>query len=131
MSVTAVAPFVVVVGVVSCAAAPPPSWAETPPSSECEALARQATRRVDEVLAAHQHCVNDSDCVAVGHGASCFDHCSTAMSRGGTSALQSIQADVDARECRDFAAQGCHVEVPPCAALPAVRCRQWVCEQGG
>jgi hypothetical protein len=129
MRASVVTLVLVAVGAAACATTEPAGpEPETPPSSECEALARQAARRVDAVLAEHRHCVSDSDCVSVGHAAGCFDHCTTAMARGGTSALQSIQAEVDAHECRDFAAQGCRVEAPPCAAPATVACRHWICE---
>jgi hypothetical protein len=49
------------------------------------------------------------------------------MAREGDAAHQAIEADVDARECRQFREQGCRVESPPCMAPPAPVCSEGKC----
>jgi hypothetical protein len=99
----------------------------TPPPS-CASIARQAAQRVEAVAAGQRACSSDADCVVVPQGSSCFDHCTTSIARAGQPALAAIVADVDARECRDFAAQSCRVEVPPCAPPRAAGCHAGQCE---
>jgi hypothetical protein len=126
----ALVPVVVVIlsGSVACAASAPVPVTEPRPASSCESLAREAAARVDAVLAAHRACGSDADCTTVPQGASCFDHCTTAIARSGEPALQAIVADVDAKECHDFAAEGCRVVPPPCMAPAATTCRSGMCQ---
>jgi hypothetical protein len=101
-----------------------------PPSgASCSAIAARAAQRVQAIAAAQRGCSTDADCVIVGQGASCFDHCTTSIARAGQPAVDAMVADVGAHECREFAAQGCRVEVPPCAPPPAAAtCRAGQCQ---
>ena len=104
-----------------------PATAQAPAS--CAAIAARAAGRVQGIAAAQRACIADADCVIVAQGASCFDHCTTSIASAGKPAVDAMVADVDAHECRDFAAQGCRVEVPPCAPPPpAATCRAGRCE---
>ena len=95
----------------ACAASPPPAAATAEASASCAALAKAAAARVRSVVEAHLACTSDADCVTIGQGASCADQCTTSMAREGDAAHRAIEADVDARECRQFREQGCRVEV--------------------
>ena len=121
--------LLLVAGAAACAASPPPSpvTSSSPPVDSCKAIAQQAAQRVGVVLGAQRSCASDADCLVVPQGASCFDHCTTVIARAGQPALQSVVADVDAHECRDFATQGCRVEVPPCSPPGAAACHKGVC----
>jgi hypothetical protein len=125
------AAFALVAVLPACASSSVPG--ETPataqPAGACSAIAAKAAQRVQTIAAAQRACSTDADCVLVGQGASCFDHCTTSIARAGQPAVDAMVADVDAHECRDFAAQGCRVEVPPCAPPPAAAtCRAGQCE---
>jgi hypothetical protein len=115
----------------ACASASVPGEPLAAPRSPaaCASIAAKAAERVQGIASAQRACSTDADCVLVAQGASCFDHCTTSMALGGKAALDAMVADVDAHECREFAAQGCRVEVPPCAPPPAAAaCRAGQCQ---
>lgn len=122
---------VILAAAAACASAPPPAAAgastAVPSTPSCADLRAYALHRLDDVLAAHRACTTDADCVSVGFGASCFDACSRSVAKSGQPALDAASADIDADECRDFKAQGCRSEVPPCAPPAPVACRQGIC----
>jgi hypothetical protein len=119
--------LLVVPAAAACAASPPPAAATSSAPASCASLAKAAAARVRSVVEAHLACTSDADCVTIGQGASCADQCTTSMAREGDAAHQAIEADVDARECKQFREQGCRVESPPCMAPPAPACREGKC----
>jgi hypothetical protein len=116
-------------GAVACATSSvPASSSASEGAPTCASTAREGSNRVHAAIAAHVACAADADCVVIPQGARCFDQCTTVVAKGGVSAIEAVVADVDARECADFAARGCRVEVPPCAPPPTtVSCRSGVC----
>jgi len=123
------AALLLLLGAGACApSASPVPAASTAAAPSCRDIEQQAVRRIGPVIAAHRACARDSDCEDVSQGGTCFDHCTVRMAREGDAAFQAITADVAAHECRDFAAQGCRAESPPCMPLPAAACHGGVCE---
>jgi hypothetical protein len=134
--------LLVVASFLACAADPPQKSASpsagsssaSPSSSapeatvDCNAVAAKAGARVLEVLSANEACTTDADCTTVGFASQCFDSCSRGIAQKGAAAFSAIVADVNAHECKDFAAHGCKLTVPPCLPPKPVACRKGICE---
>jgi hypothetical protein len=110
----------------ACASSSAPP-AGTPGASSCEALQAAASGVVEQAIASHAGCSEDKDCVTVGIGAGCFDHCSRNINADGMSDLRAAQERVGGAQCREFSKRGCQLIPPPCAATPPPRCKAGLC----
>ncbi len=123
-------PLAIVLSALPAACSASPSGARltsSPAPASCDALQASAAREVETVIGANVSCTTDADCVSVGVGASCFDHCSRAMNIAGTHELTAATQRVDAAQCREFNERGCTFAAPPCMALPTPRCHEGTC----
>jgi hypothetical protein len=110
----------------ACAAGP--SQPRDPGAAQsCEALKVSAAAIVAQAVASHAACSTDADCVTVGFGASCFDHCTRAMNVSGKADLEAAQTRVDGAQCRQFQERGCKSFAPPCMAPAPPTCKAGAC----
>lgn len=107
-----------------------PSTAPAPPTAEtsCADLQREAAEPLSVIAKANMACTQDSDCITVAFGASCFDQCTRSIAGTGKAAFEAAIRDANAGACATYAQQSCPPhEVPPCAPPSAPMCREGTC----
>jgi hypothetical protein len=79
--------------------------------------AEAACREGQAIVDADNTCTQDSDCVEVGRGASCTDHCGWSIrSKAGAAEIRQAVNEIDSELCADFAAQDCNYIPSGCPA---------------
>ncbi|HEY8077841.1 MAG TPA: hypothetical protein VIF62_27130 [Labilithrix sp.] len=110
----------------ACATASAPP-VETTAAPSCDDLAGAARKEVSSAIESHAACTQDSDCVETALAASCFDSCSRVVASSGAFDVKAARAKVDDAQCKEFAARGCKMIVPPCAPPRPPRCNAGAC----
>lgn len=109
--------------------------ATNPPNGEdasagsCASLSNAASSEVSNAIAAHQACAVDADCVQIGFAASCFDSCSRVVAKNGVADVTAAKDRVNADACKQFLAQGCKFDIPPCAPPGMPVCKAGACSE--
>ena len=114
-------------GTTSSTSGSPTSDAGGTTGSSCADLASAAQKDVAAVVDAHRSCTQASDCTTVELSASCFDSCTRAIRKDGTTALKAAQDKADQAQCAQFTTQGCKETIPPCEPPTPAACVSGMC----
>jgi hypothetical protein len=88
--------------------------------TELERRASQAVRRVVED--ADLSCMADVDCLIASEDTDCHATCGSLVSTATVSALRSAIDEQNDTTCREFAAAGCRLSIPPCSPPLEIAC---------
>jgi hypothetical protein len=101
----------------------------TSEKQSCESSQTEASASLAQFVAENRACTQDTDCITVAFGASCFDSCTRSIAADRKDAYESMVTTVNGSSCAAYKQSQCPAFViPPCAAPPSPRCNAGLCE---